>query len=313
MLISPTRWMELLSCLCISTVCSMNAVAQAEDDSSKSASQVASSLDSDVAWQGHLTFLASFDNGWQADVGGRDKRIHTAKDLNRKQHAAKNQISHVTIAENAGRYGHALSFQKKTSQTLFYWGDSVGYRTENWSGTLSVWMKLDPNKDLRPGYCDPVLLTDKQWDQSALFIDFDKDLPRDFRLGVFPDYETWNPKRNQWDDIAVDQRPMVVVKSPPFATDQWTHVCFTWQEANHPDNAPGQASLYINGQAMGTHHQVLRYTWELDKVAIQLGIHYIGLMDELTTFDVALTPKQVKQLYGLPDGLLKISRESTGK
>ncbi|HAC91684.1 MAG TPA: hypothetical protein DCF63_13810 [Planctomycetaceae bacterium] len=254
-------------------------------------------------WQAHLTFLASFDKGWQADIGGRDKRVQTAKDLNRKQYVPENQIKHVQIVEKAGRYGHAVSFTKKTSQTLFYWGDSVGYRPENWSGTLSVWMKLDPNTDLRPGYCDPVLLTDKQWDQSAMFIDFDKDLPRDFRLGVFPDYDTWNPKRTPWDAIAVDQRPMVVVKSPPFSASQWTHVCFTWQDANRPDNALGQANLYVNGQAMGIHRQVLRYTWDLDKVVIQLGIHYIGLMDELATFDVALTPQQIKKLYELPEGL----------
>jgi hypothetical protein len=279
------------------------AVVQAQEPAAERSEEVITKSISENEWKGHLTFLASFDQGWKADIGGRDRRIHTAKDLNRQQYVPENQIKHVEIVEKAGRYGHALSFQKKTSQSLFYWGDSVGYRPENWSGTLSVWMKLDPNKDLRPGYCDPVLLTDKQWDQSALFIDFDKELPRDFRLGLFPDFETWNHKRIPWDAIAVDQRPMVVVKSPPFSSDHWTHVCFTWQDANRLDNALGQASLYLNGQAMGTHRQVLRYTWELDKVAIQLGIHYIGLMDELATFDVALTPQQIKQLYELPGGL----------
>ncbi|MBX3423717.1 MAG: hypothetical protein KF752_19340 [Pirellulaceae bacterium] len=257
----------------------------------------------DDTWLKHLTFCASFDHGIDADYSLGDKRIHTAEDLNRKRSTPGNLIAEVNVIPNSGRHGGALSFTKKTRQSLFYWATAIGYRSQDWSGSLSVWMKLDPNKDLRPGYCDPVLLTDKQWDQSALFVDFDKDLPRDFRLGVFPDYQVWNPSAMPWEKIPVAERPMVVVKQPPFSAEQWTHVCFTWQNANLADDGPGVAKLYLNGQLHGSHQRVLRYTWQPDQAAIMLGIHYIGLMDELATFDQALTDGQVAALYNLPSGL----------
>ena len=32
----------------------------------------------------------------------------------------------------------------------------LNYNDRNWSATVSVWLRLDPDKDLEPGYCDPV-------------------------------------------------------------------------------------------------------------------------------------------------------------
>jgi hypothetical protein len=255
-------------------------------------------------WSKRLTFLASFDHGIDADFSQGDRRVHTAKDLDRKESEPGNQIESISIAEGQGRYGNALHFSKKTKPCLFYSAQHVGYRPENWSGTLSVWMKLDPDNDLRPGYCDPVLLTDKQWDQACLFVDFDRDLPRDFRLGVFPDYDVWNPQAVSWDEIPVDKRPMVVVRRPPFSSDQWTHVCFSWENANMPGDPPGKANLYVNGQHQGWLEQVMRFTWDVEKAAITIGIYYIGLMDELAVFDSALTESEVGELYQLPGGLV---------
>lgn len=251
----------------------------------------------------HTTFLATFDKGFDADLSRGDRRVYTSQDLERKKVSPGMQIADVKIAEGRGKFGSAIHFEKKTSQSLFYWGGAIGYRTENWSGTASVWMKLNPDTDLQPGYCDPLLISDKQWDRSAFFIDFDKNLPRDFRLGVFPDFQVWNPKATPWDDIAVVDRPMIVVNRPPFSRDSWTHVCFTWEGANHPAGMPGQAKLYINGGLQGTNSQNLQFSWEPKKVAMMLGIYYIGLMDELATFDRALTAEQVRTLYELPHGL----------
>jgi hypothetical protein len=254
----------------------------------------------------HLTFLASFDKSFDADVSTADRRIHTAQDLARKKSSPGMQIAEVKIAQGSGKFGNAIRFEKKSPQSLFYSGAAIGYRPENWSGTASLWMKLDPNVDLPAGYCDPLLITDKQWDKAAFFVDFDKDLPRDFRLGIFPDFAVWNPANTPWEKIQVADRPMVVVKQPPFGKDVWTHVCFTWEGANHPEGVPGRASLYLNGVLQGSNSQNLRYSWKPDQTAIMLGIYYIGLMDELATFDRALTADQVKQLYELPQGLAGI-------
>lgn len=280
--------------------------ARGDDTQQVQHSFTAASRSDSPVWLKNLKFLASFDHGLDADFTEGDKRIHTAKDLERSETSPGNSIDSVTIAEGEGRYGNALRFSKKTRPSLFYSGQFVGYRPEQWSGTVSLWMKLDPDNDLRPGYCDPLLLTDKQWDQSCLFVDFDKDLPRDFRLGVFPDYEVWNPQSLPWDDIPVSKRPMIVVPNPPFASDSWTHVCFTWENANVPGDPPGKASLYLNGQYQGSHEQVMRFTWEPEKVAITLGVYYIGLMDEVAVFDAALSEAQVSELAALPGGLVEL-------
>jgi hypothetical protein len=89
-----------------------------------------------------------------------------------------------------------------------------------------MWLRLSPDEDLKPGYCDPLQITDKEWNNSAFFIDFDKDLPRVFRLGVFPDFKTWNPQNTPWEQIAAGDRPMVPVARPPFQRTAWTHVAW---------------------------------------------------------------------------------------
>lgn len=280
------------------------ATAQAQRSETIAAStSLRQSADAPGGLMRHLTFLASYDKGLDADFSKGDQRIHTAKDLERKQSSPGNSIDSVSIAEGEGRFGSAIRFAKKTGQSSFYSAQAIGYRAENWSGTLSVWMKLDPDKDLKAGYCDPILLSDKQWDQSAFFVDFDKDLPRDFRLGVFPDYKVWNPNATPWDEIAIADRPMVVAKNPPFSSGQWTHVCFTWEDANVPDDRSGRATLYLNGKSQGSQSRVMRYSWDTQQAALMLGIYYIGMMDELAVFDTALSGSQVMELYDSPEGL----------
>ena len=44
-------------------------------------------------------------------------------------------------------------------------------------------LKLDPETDLEPGFCDPLQITDKAYNDSAVWVDFPKDdIPRHFRL-----------------------------------------------------------------------------------------------------------------------------------
>ncbi len=83
-------------------------------------------------------------------------------------------------------------------KSLCYLGQNMHYRSEDWNGTISFWMRLDPDKDLQPGYCDPLQVTQFAWNNGSFFVDFDKDLPRDFRLGVFSDLKFWNPENIDW-------------------------------------------------------------------------------------------------------------------
>src|SRR4030095_14698879 len=96
-----------------------------------------------------------------------------------------------------------------------------------------LWLSLDPEKDLEPGYCDPIHVTERGWNDGAIFADFTKDdTPRHFRLGAFADRKVWDPRERDWNAVPVPERPMVEVAKPPFARGQWTHVVLTWAGFN---------------------------------------------------------------------------------
>ena len=248
---------------------------------------------------GQLIFHASFDDTTQANLSQGLGLLLVAESTDRKTRV-KALPTGVQIAKDEGRVGDALRFEKKTKEVLFYEGNEFGYRESDWSGTVSFWLKLDPNKDLEPGFCDPIQITQRAWDDGAFFVDFDKELPRDFRLGAFPDLKYWNPKNTNFDDMPVADRPMVTVKSPPFAANQWTHVCFTWENVNASDQSPATAALYLNGQYQGKITRPMKFTWDPEKVGIMVGINYVGLMDELSVFRHALGGDQVKHLFENP-------------
>ena len=249
------------------------------------------------------TFLASFDGTTTAQVARGDGRLRMATDMERKTLLDDWTGRHLAIAAGEGRYGDALRFTAKVKELPFYQGSESGYSAQNWSGTVSMWLKLDPNKDLEPGFCDPLQITERAWNDGAFFVDFDKELPRDFRLGVFADLSFWNPANTAWEALPVAERPMVVVKQPPFASDQWTHVCFTWSNINSNTDAASQADFYLNGKHQGTHRRPLKFTWDKERAAVMLGINYIGLMDELSIFSTPLAASQVQQLFQLEGGL----------
>jgi len=245
-------------------------------------------------------FHATFDGTTAAQVSVGDGKLRIASGMDRKTLLDAALPSHVMVAKGAGRSGDALKFTAKAKEVPFYEGIECGYQAENWSGSVSVWLKLDPNKDLEPGFCDPLQLTERAWNDAAFFVDFDKDLPRDFRLGVFSDTKFWNPQELAWEVVPVAERPMVVVKQPPFSSSQWTHVCFTWTGVNAANGGAARSDFYLNGQHQGSYQKPLKFTWDPKQAALMLGLNYIGLMDDLQVFATALEANQVRQLYGLP-------------
>ncbi len=249
-----------------------------------------------------MVFHSSFDSVSQANLSKGQGVLLQAESSERKELQPLMTAGVISIGKNQGRYGDALRFLKKTKEVLFYEGIEFGYRQLDWSGSVSLWLKLDPNQDLEPGFCDPIQITERGWNDAAFFVDFDKVLPRDFRLGVFPNLETWNPKNTDIEQIPVESRPMVTVKRPPFSANAWTHICFTWAGVNASDQRPAVASLYLNGKLQGSLERPLQFTWDPEKAGIMLGLNYIGLMDDLIIFRKALSAEQVELLYKHPVG-----------
>ncbi len=250
-----------------------------------------------------LTFHASFDDGVDADWALGDAQIYTAPSYD-EQDDAEPGIGNPSVehAEGAGYIGHALRFTERNQHAIFYKADqNVSYAPEDWTGTVSFWLSVDPATDLAPGFCDPIQITDAAYNDAAVWVDFTAENPRQFRLGVFGDLEVWNPSGVPPDDPAFTER-LAIVDAPPFAGDQWTQVVITVAGLGQPG---GRARLYLDGEPMpgGADSIDEPFTWDTDRGAIRLGVNYVGLFDELSLFSRALTTDEVRALHELEGGV----------
>ena len=259
-------------------------------------------------WKQSLTFHATFDDGLDARFALGDKRIYTAPDY-KSQMDAKPGLHHpdVTVA-GGGVSGSALRFGKKNVKAIFYQGDrNVAFRDGDWTGSISFWLNLDPDQDLEPGFCDPIQVTDKAFNDSAIWVDFTKDdKPRQFRLGVFGDLKVWNPTNLPPDKNPAFGKRLVVVAKPPFRRGIWTHVAVTHTGLG---SGKGSAKLYLDGKLQGTTESVGEpFRWDMSRAAIRLGVNYVGLWDELAIFSRALSDREVAELYKMKGGLASTRR-----
>ena len=241
-----------------------------------------------------IVFYAGFDDVTDANLSTDAGFIYTADTLERKSVRKGNHRNNVTIVKGVGRFGDALRFKDVSKQVLLYKGVNVGYRRKDWSGTVAFWLKLSPDSDLKAGFCDPIQITDKKWNDAAMWVDFDKELPRDFRLGVFPDYRSWNPDDVPYAKVPSEKRPWIPVQKPPFSREKWTHVAWTFEHVNADEDAV--VVLYLDGKSQGTVRRPLRFTWDPEKAAILLGINYIGDFDDLVIYDRPLNVAEIRQL-----------------
>jgi hypothetical protein len=248
-----------------------------------------------------LTFHASFDNGLDADFARGDKTCYVQQG-NELVTAAP--TDDVRLAPTAGRFGGALHFTKKSEfRPIFKDKGVLGYNDENWNATVSVWLRLNPDEDLEPGYCDPVQIVGDDSKKGFIFLEWSKDeTPRFFRYAIRPLFHIWNPNNVQWADIPFKNRPMVQVERAPFARDQWTHVVFSLERVNDKGK-PQIGRLYLNGKLQGTiENWDLTFDWDPSRVLLVLGAAYVGHLDDLAVFSRSLTDGEVLQLYGLKRG-----------
>ncbi len=257
-----------------------------------------------------LTFHSSFDSGTDADFASGDKRIYTAPSYDEVDKAKPGfDNPNVKLVRNKGRFGSALEFHQKNTSALFFRGETnLAYTPKDWSGTVSFWLSLGPNQDLEPGYCDPIQITDTTYNDAAVWVDFTKDNPRQFRLGAFGDLESWNPKKLSSDENPDFMNRLVVVDNPPFKRGEWTHVVITFSGLGSAGG--GSAKLYLNGKLQGTTSGIKDpFTWDLSRAQIRIGVNYVGLYDELALFNRPLTDDEVSTLHGLSGGVSSLHKK----
>lgn len=250
-----------------------------------------------------LTLHASFDEGLDADFSQGDRACYI---LQGQELVPAAPTDDVRLAPGAGRFGGALQFTKKNDfRPAFRNAGVLGYNDQNWSGSVSAWLRLTPDADLEPGYCDPIQIVGDDTRNGFIFLEWSKDeTPRYFRYAIRPLFPIWNPDNVQWAEIPFNKRPMVQVERAPFSRDAWTHVVFTWESINDDASQLQIGRLFLNGKLQGTiENWDLSFGWDPSRVLLVLGAAYVGHMDDLAVFDHALTDGEVQQLYGLPDGI----------
>ena len=254
-----------------------------------------------------LAMHASFDKGLNADFSRGDKTLYsyaTSAEL-AKGGVAGLPNQDIKLAPGAGRFGDALQFTKKSPIKPFFNGPKVlNYNDKDWSGTVSVWLRISPDTDLEPGYCDAVQLVGDDSKKGFVFLEWSKDeKPRIFRYAIRPLFNIWNPTNVQWADIPAEKRPAVDVKNAPFSNSRWTHVAFSFEHVN--DKSKKQiGKFHIDGKLQGAiENWDLTFGWLAEKTKIVLGSAYVGYLDELAVFDRALTDDEVKMVHDLKGGI----------
>ena len=259
-----------------------------------------------------LTFHAPFDGTPDATHALGDAKLYHAATFTQRDEAKPGfpASGEVFLERGGGRFGDALRFTRRKSPVVFFRGPgNVPYKRADWSGTVSFWLRVDPAGELEPGFCDPVQITASVWNDAAFFVEFEKrpeSIP--FRLGVYADFKVWNPQNRNFADIPSDEKPLVSVNDHPFRAGRWTHVVLTFEKFN-TGRADGVARLYLDGLPQGSlSPRQQTFTWDPAKVAIAMGLGYIGTLDELSVFDRALTADEIRTLHGLPGGVSSLIR-----
>ncbi|MEO1215704.1 MAG: LamG domain-containing protein [Bacteroidota bacterium] len=249
-----------------------------------------------------MTLAANFDQGYDANFAAGDPKVYTGPAYDSLDAPTAGMTSsEIALLEGKGKSGNALQFKSKAKPVIFYKSEkNIAYSKENWSGTVSLWLSLNPEEDLAPGYTDPIQITDQGYDDAAIWVDFSNKNPRSFRMGVYGDVDVWNP-----DNIGPDENPafnsrLLPATDRPFTRESWTHVAVSFSRLNTQN---GRAEFFINGKSQGTRDITEPYTWELEKSRIFLGLNFVGLMDEVSIYNKALTADEIKSLYELPGGL----------
>lgn len=249
-----------------------------------------------------LVLHASFDRGFDADYSSGDgaSYLKTSSGL---VPCVENE--ELKLVPGGGRHGGAIRFTKKGATRPTFRGEGVlGYNSTDWSATVSLWLKLTPDEDLEPGYCDPIQIVGDDTKKGFIFLEWSKDhSPRYFRYAIRPRIELWDPEGLGWEVVPEAKRPMVQLKSAPFSRDRWTHAVFVLDRIN-AGREVNAGSLYLDGNKQGEIKGFdLAFGWDPKAVMLVLGAAYVGQIDDLAVFNRALGDDEVKSLHGLESGV----------
>lgn len=209
----------------------------------------------------------------------------------------------------AGRQGGAVVFSARDhgwaeDEFRFQAKDNFPYAAQGFEGTISLWLRGDPDAELHPDYpVDPFHISRHAADAS-FYLDLTRPndwrygSPRKLRFGFYND----SPARSMFEG-----GHLLVVGELGWSDGRWHHIVATWRNANS-GQSDGYAEVFIDGVRRswmeGYSHQI---TWDMSNMTIGLGQRYVGAIDELLILDRSLDAEAVAELYGQP-GTLSVGR-----
>lgn len=236
--------------------------------------------------------FAAFDNSIEADVSRGDPRARINADVARHE-------------PQGGRFGGALAFNARDhawAEDEFRYAarGNFPYRETPFDGSISLWLKGDPDQDLSPQYPVDPFHVSRHASDASFYLDLTRPndwrygSPRKLRFGFYND----SPQQNMFVG-----GQLIVAGELNWHDGGWHHLVATWRNANS-GQADGSAALYVDGRLRGTMQGYEhRLTWDLDNINIGLGQRYVGKLDELLILDLALSAEQVQALYQQTDAL----------
>ena len=244
-----------------------------------------------------VTFYASFDDAVKGDFGGGQLTFITRTSDKSKVSFEKGVSDKAfRIAKNKGISGGALEavdVLPNNGRIFIPVKGNLAYKSDGWSGSVSMWCKTDPDTMLKTKFCDPVQITQKGANNGGLWFDFNDAKPRDLRHGAF----SMVPEGKKGIGEDNPNAPMVRVPKVGWKKDDWHHVVLTFENLDTgKDNAV--TSLYIDGKLIGqVKDRKIAMGWEVEQAGIYIAINYIGLIDEMACFNRALKPEEVVALH----------------
>ncbi len=260
-----------------------------------------------------VTLYASFDEGLKADFGGGDLTFSTR--FNHPTEKGKFVVEKgiagkaFRIAKGKGVRGGAMEcvdVLPRNGRIFFPGKGNLAFKKGGWGGSVSVWIKTDPDKLLKTRFCDPIQIAQKGANDGGIWFDFNDAKPRDMRMGAFPAVPVGKKGISEDDPKA----PMVWVKGVGFKAADWHHVVLAWKnfDTGKPD---ALATLYVDGKRVGdVKGRAIGMEWDVDRTGIYVAVNYIGLLDELAVFDRALTAEDVARLHKAPGLLAPLKKKA---
>ena len=262
-----------------------------------------------------VTFYASFDEEIRGDAGGGEMRPSTRYNHKTEKGAfvvekgAPEKAFRIAAGKGiAGGALEAVDVLPDNGRLYFPAKGNIAFRRGGWGGTLSLWIRFDPDTQLKTKFCDPVQITQKGAGNGGIWFDFNDAKPhRNMRMGAFPSVPAGQPNLQESREAS---SPMVWVDRPGLHADDWHHVAIVWENFD-TGRKDARAAFFLDGRPMGEVRDKdypISMDWDLEKAGIYVAVSYIGFLDELALFDRPLPAEELDRLRAEPGLLRRLKR-----